>query len=54
MTMRELQFDFLAFLSTSRRKELEREVLDIAADEQRRIGQELHDDVGQELTRLSR
>lgn len=34
------------------RKELEREVLEIAALEQRRIGQELHDDVGQELTGL--
>jgi PAS domain S-box-containing protein len=36
----------------SRRKELEREVLEIAALEQRRIGQELHDGVGQELTGL--
>jgi PAS domain S-box-containing protein len=34
------------------RKELEREVLEIAALEQRRIGQELHDSVGQELTGL--
>jgi PAS domain S-box-containing protein len=37
----------------SRRKELEREVLEVAALEQRRIGQELHDGVGQELTGLS-
>ena len=35
------------------RKELEREVLEAAAGEQRRIGQELHDTVGQELTGLS-
>jgi signal transduction histidine kinase len=35
-----------------RRKELEYEVLQIAAGEQRRIGQELHDSVGQELTGL--
>jgi PAS domain S-box-containing protein len=37
----------------SPRKQLEREVLEIAAEEQRRIGQELHDGVGQELTGLS-
>jgi PAS domain S-box-containing protein len=36
----------------TRRKQLEREVLEIAAREQRRIGQELHDGVGQELTGL--
>jgi PAS domain S-box-containing protein len=36
----------------TRRKELEREVLEIAAREQRHIGQELHDGVGQELTGL--
>ncbi len=34
------------------RKRLEREVLEIAALEQRRIGQDLHDSVGQELTAL--
>jgi PAS domain S-box-containing protein len=34
------------------RKQLEREVLEAAASEQRRIGQELHDSVGQELTGL--
>jgi PAS domain S-box-containing protein len=36
----------------TQRKELEREVLEIAALEQRRIGQELHDDIGQRLTGL--
>jgi PAS domain S-box-containing protein len=36
----------------TRRKELEREVLEIATLEQRRIGQDLHDGVGQELTGL--
>jgi PAS domain S-box-containing protein len=34
------------------RKELEREVVEIAALEQQRIGQDLHDDCGQELTAL--
>ena len=36
----------------SRRKALEREVLEIAAQEQRRLGQDLHDGTGQELTGL--
>jgi two-component system CheB/CheR fusion protein len=36
----------------SDRRELERQVLEIAAEEQRRIGQDLHDSVGQELTGL--
>lgn len=36
----------------SRKKELENEVVNAAADEQRRIGQDLHDGVGQELTGL--
>jgi PAS domain S-box-containing protein len=35
------------------RKALEREVLEIAAEEQRRIGHDLHDTAGQELTALS-
>jgi two-component system, chemotaxis family, CheB/CheR fusion protein len=35
------------------RKELEREVLEVASREQRRIGQDLHDTVGQELTALN-
>lgn len=37
----------------TRRKELEREVVEIASLEQRRIGQDLHDTVAQELTGLS-
>jgi PAS domain S-box-containing protein len=36
----------------TQRKELEREVVEIAALEQQRIGQDLHDDCGQELTAL--
>src|SRR4029077_1159699 len=35
------------------RKELQREVLEIAAREQQRIGQDLHDATGQELTGLA-
>ena len=35
------------------RKELQREVLEIAAREQQRIGQDLHDGTGQELTGLA-
>jgi two-component system, LuxR family, sensor kinase FixL len=37
----------------TRRKELEREIVEIASLEQRRIGQDLHDSVGQELTALN-
>jgi len=37
----------------TRRKELERDVVEIASMEQRRIGQDLHDSVGQELTALN-
>jgi PAS domain S-box-containing protein len=36
----------------SQRKELEREIVEIAVLEQQRIGQDLHDDCGQELTAL--
>ena len=35
------------------RKKLEREVVEIASQEQRRIGQDLHDSVGQDLTALN-
>jgi two-component system CheB/CheR fusion protein len=35
------------------RKQLEREVVEIASQEQRRIGEDLHDSVGQELTALN-
>jgi two-component system CheB/CheR fusion protein len=35
------------------RKQLERDVVEVASLEQRRIGQDLHDTVGQELTALS-
>lgn len=38
---------------SSERKELQRHVLECAAEEQRRIGRELHDGTGQELTGLS-
>ena len=37
----------------SERKELQQHLLEIAGEEQRRIGQELHDGIGQELTGLS-
>jgi PAS domain S-box-containing protein len=37
----------------TQRKDLEREVVEIASVEQRRIGQDLHDSVGQELTALN-
>jgi signal transduction histidine kinase len=37
----------------ARRKKLEREVVEIASLEQQRIGQDLHDSVGQELTALN-
>jgi PAS domain S-box-containing protein len=37
----------------SERKALHRQILDIATAEQRRIGQDLHDGVGQELTGIS-
>ncbi len=44
---------FTGFIRDIRqRKELEREIVEIAALEQRRIGQNLHDECGQELTAL--
>jgi PAS domain S-box-containing protein len=42
-----------AIRDITERKRLEQEVLDVAAAEQRRIGQELHDGTGQALTGLS-
>ncbi len=36
----------------SQRKSLEKQVVDAAAEEQRRIGQDIHDGIGQELTGL--
>lgn len=41
------------FRDISERRALEKAVLDIAAEEQRRIGQDLHDGIGQELTGLN-
>ena len=35
---------------TTRQKELERELLDISSREQRRLGSDLHDDIGQQLS----
>ncbi len=40
-------------IDVSERKRLQRHVLEIAAEEQRRIGHELHDGTGQELTGLA-
>lgn len=40
------------FRDLTRRRELEYEVVEIASLEQRRIGQDLHDTIGQELTAL--
>ena len=57
LSVSELQFEHRRLFTglirdISDRKVLEKEVLEIAALEQRRIGQELHDSVGQELTGL--
>ena len=43
----------IAHENITRRKALEREVVEIASLEQRRIGQDLHDSVSQELTALN-
>ncbi|MBK7976639.1 MAG: PAS domain S-box protein [Deltaproteobacteria bacterium] len=48
--LREHQAVVAMFRDLTRQKELEAEVLDIAALEQGRLGQELHDDLAQELT----
>ena len=58
LTVSEIQTDsgrmFMGMLAdTSERQTLEREVLTIAAHEQLRIGQELHDEVAQELTGMT-
>ncbi len=41
------------FYDITERKRLEREVLEISEREQRRIGQDLHDDLGQQLTAIA-
>lgn len=43
----------VAHENVTQRKQLEREVVEIASLEQHRIGQDLHDSVGQELTALN-
>ena len=43
----------IAHEDITRRKELERDVVEVASQEQRRIGQDLHDTVSQELTALT-
>lgn len=47
---KDLSFGILALRGRDDRTRLEREVLDISEREQRRIGQDLHDGVGQSLT----
>lgn len=49
----ELGLHTLIFHDVSSRKSLEREVVEAASSEQRRIGQDLHDTLGQELTGLN-
>ena len=41
---------FVLLLDITERRNLEREILDVATDQQSRIGQDLHDGTGQELT----
>ncbi len=48
-----LQLFIVVIRDVSQRKDLQKKVLEIASDEQRRIGQELHDGTQQELTGLS-
>ena len=56
LTVNEMYADRRLFIGIlhdlSRRKQLEREIVEIATAEQRRIGEDLHDNVGQELTAL--
>ncbi len=47
-----LQLYIVVIRDVSQRKDLQRKILDIASDEQRRIGQELHDGTQQELSGL--
>lgn len=42
----------ISVIDLSERKRLERRIAELVTDERRRIGQELHDDLGQELTGL--
>ncbi len=53
ITKRKQAEDALRQLNESERKKLQEHLLAIAGDEQRRIGQELHDGLGQELTGLT-
>lgn len=48
-----LQLYIVVIRDVSQRKDLQKKVLEIASDEQRRIGQELHDGTQQELSGLS-
>jgi PAS domain S-box-containing protein len=48
----ELELYAGVLMDISRQRDLEREVVEIASQEQRRIGEDLHDTVGQELTGL--
>jgi PAS domain S-box-containing protein len=49
----DIAFGIMAFRERVKRRELERQVLDIAEREQRRLGQDLHDGVGQSLTGIN-
>jgi signal transduction histidine kinase len=51
-SVKDLGLHTLIFIDITRRKKLEQEIVEIASLEQARIGQMLHDDIGQELTAL--
>ena len=53
INLREVRLFAGVIMDLSERQDLEREILEIPAREQRRIGQELHDGLGQQLTGLS-